>query len=218
MRSYLDACGITRALDVVGERWAIPVVRELIFGPRRYSDLATALPGISTNILGARLNELVSVGVVAKRRLPPPAAVNVYELTSWGAALEPVLIDLGRWASHTTVDVSRQAFSASSLALSLKATFDDNAAAGVFLDVQLLMGEDAFDVHIDDGSLAVSRSDSATILASDVRLQADPKTIAAYIHHRLDPAEVPIGEAVRIEGTPESVKSFVQCFTLPDLR
>jgi len=95
MRSYGDACGITRALDLIGERWAIPVVRELILGPRRYSDLAAALPGVSTNILGSRLKELTAAGVVRKRRLGPPAAVTVYELTAWGTQLEPILIQLG---------------------------------------------------------------------------------------------------------------------------
>src|SRR5690625_7752275 len=90
MRTYGDACGITRALDLIGERWALPVVRELLLGPRRYSDLREALPGISTNILGSRLKELTEAGVVHRRRLGPPAAATVYELTAWGAQLEPI--------------------------------------------------------------------------------------------------------------------------------
>src|SRR5690625_6272693 len=108
MRTYGDACGITRALDLIGERWALPVVRELLLGPRRYSDLREALPGISTNILGSRLKELTEAGVVHRRRLGAPAAATVYELTAWGAQLEPILLQLGRWVAHTPVDLDRK--------------------------------------------------------------------------------------------------------------
>ena len=213
MRSYADACGITRALDVVGERWAVPVVRELIFGPRRYSDLAAALPGVSTNILGSRLKELTTAHVVAKRRLPPPAATTVYELTPWGAALEPALIALGRWAAHTPTDLERQAFSASSFALSLKTTFDPLAAAGVHLDLSLVMGSDVFDAHIDDGDFSIRRAEATH---AQVHLQAGPKELATLVYQRLDPAEELRRGAVQISGSLESVEAFIRCFTLPE--
>ncbi|WP_159622176.1 winged helix-turn-helix transcriptional regulator [Ruania rhizosphaerae] len=215
MRSYLDACGITRALDVVGERWAIPVIRELIFGPRRYSDLDTALPGVSTNILGARLKELVKAGVVVKRRLAPPTPANVYELTPWGAALEPVLIELGRWGSRTAVDLSHQALSASSLALSLKTTFDAHAAAGVELDAQLVMGEDCFGVHIGSGVLTIGRDAPHTGRASGLRLHADPPTMASYVYQGLEAAGTAF-DVIRIEGSRGSAELFTRCFTLPE--
>ena len=224
MRSYADACGITRALDVIGERWAVPVVRELIFGPRRYSDLAAVLPNVSTNILGARLKELTAAGLTSKRRLPPPAAATVYELTPWGAALEPTLISLGRWAAHTPTDLENQSFSASSFALSLKTTFDPRAAVGANLQLRVMMGADIFDARIAESDFTIRRADPTGVdgdLAGRdndelVCVQADPKTLAALVYQRLDPVDdIPNGE-VRIEGSPELWASFVQCFALPE--
>lgn len=213
MRSYADACGITRALDVVGERWAIPVVRELIFGPRRYSDLAAALPGVSTNILGSRLKELTAAHVVVKRRLPSPAATTVYQLTPWGAALEPVLIALGHWAAHTPTDLEQQAFSASSFALSLRTTFDPAAAAAVTLDLHLIMGAEIFQARIDDGDFTIRRAEETD---GKVHLHGGPKELAALVYQRLDPAEELRRGAVQIQGPVESVETFTRCFALPE--
>lgn len=214
-----------RALDVVGERWALPVVRELIFGPRRYSDLATALPGVSTNILGTRLKELTQAGVLDKRRLPPPAPATVYELTTWGAALEPALIALGRWGAHIPVDMEQQFLSAASFALSLKATFDPEAAVGVNLVVQLVMGEDVFDARIEDGNFLIRRAANPTSVHAPstdraappaIHLHADPKSLAALVHMGLDLSEASRNGVVRIDGPPSSVEMFVRCFTLPE--
>ncbi|QVQ50116.1 helix-turn-helix transcriptional regulator [Spiractinospora alimapuensis] len=217
MRSYADACGITRALDLVGERWAIPVVRELMFGPRRYSDLATALPGVSTNILGSRLKELTEAGVVEKRRLPAPAASTVYALTPWGEALEPVLIALGRWAAHTPTDLENHAFSASSFALSLKTTFDPVAAAEVNVRLCLEMGEDVFDAEVGDGAFAIQRSpDPARASASTTRVVAEPKTLADLVYADLDLTEATRNGSLRLDGSARSVDSFTRCFTLPE--
>src|SRR3954452_5144800 len=98
-RSYDDACGIARALDVIGERWALLVVRELVFGPKRFTDLQAGLRRVSPDVLAQRLRDLEAAGVVARRTLPPPAASRVYELTDRGRELEPVLRALGRWGS-----------------------------------------------------------------------------------------------------------------------
>jgi DNA-binding HxlR family transcriptional regulator len=97
-RSYGDACAIARALDVLGERWALLVVRELLLGPQRFSDLRRALPAASSNLLSDRLRELAGRGVIRRRQLPAPAGARVYELTEWGQDLEPVLLALGAWA------------------------------------------------------------------------------------------------------------------------
>lgn len=101
MRAYNDYCPIAHALDLVGDRWALLVVRELHHGPLRYSDLREILPGCSTNVLATRLKDLEAGGVVTRRRLPPPAASTVYELTEVGAGLEPVLAALARWGAQT---------------------------------------------------------------------------------------------------------------------
>src|SRR3954465_10608233 len=98
-RTYGDRCGIARALDAVGERWALLVVRELLLGPKRFTDLRTGLPHVGPDVLAQRLKELEAAGIVARRTLPPPAASKVYELTPRGAELEPVVLALGRWGS-----------------------------------------------------------------------------------------------------------------------
>src|SRR3977135_907512 len=98
-RTYGDQRGVARALDVVGERWALLVVRELLLGPKRFTDLRTGLPHLSADVLSQRLRELERAGVVRRRKLPPPAGSRVYELTEWGRDLEPVVLDLGRWGS-----------------------------------------------------------------------------------------------------------------------
>src|SRR5829696_7888968 len=96
MRAYCDGCATAHALDLIGERWALLVVRELLLGPKRFTDLRAGLPGVSPNVLAQRLRELESAGVVHRRKLPPPAASRVYELTEWGEELEPVIVRLGR--------------------------------------------------------------------------------------------------------------------------
>ncbi|MBV9335437.1 MAG: helix-turn-helix transcriptional regulator, partial [Solirubrobacterales bacterium] len=98
-RTYGDACGIARALDVVGERWALLVVRELLLGPKRFTDLRAGLPHLSPDVLAQRLRELEQGGVVRRAKLPPPAGSRVYELTEWGRELEPVVLGLGLWGS-----------------------------------------------------------------------------------------------------------------------
>lgn len=220
MRSYGDACGITRALDLIGERWAIPVVRELVLGPRRYSDLAAALPGVSTNILGSRLKELTEAQVVRKRRLSPPAAVTVYELTAWGAALEPILIQLGAWAAHTPVDLEEQAFSVSSFALSLRTTFDADAASETELHLQFVIGDEVLAARIERGHFHIKRlldADGASHAApfGPTRVVSDPKTLAAIVYGGLPPADAADRGTIRIEGAADALPAFARCFTLP---
>src|ERR1700759_5497108 len=99
-RTYGDSCGIARARDIVGERWALLVVRELVTGPKRFSDLRAGLPKIAPDVLAQRVRDLEAAGVVTRRRLPPPAASRVYELTEWGRELAPALVALGRWGSR----------------------------------------------------------------------------------------------------------------------
>lgn len=226
MRTYADACGITRALDVIGERWAIPVIRELLFGPRRYSDLAATLPGVSTNILSSRLRELTEAGVVAKRRLPRPAAATVYELTAWGADLEPALLALGRWAAGTAVDPDGQTLSLSSFALSLKTTFDPIAAAEVTTVMRLVMYDDVFDSRISAGTFAIGRSlesgSSApgtraqpTTGQPPVQLHGSPQDLAAVVYGDAGSATTAIPGGVRIDGPPGTLKTFASCFSIP---
>ena len=100
-RSYGDACGMAHAAELVGERWALLVIRELLLGPKRFTDLRAGIPRVSPNVLGQRLRELEAAGIVRRRTLPPPAASRVYELTEWGQDLEPVALRLGAWAARS---------------------------------------------------------------------------------------------------------------------
>ena len=102
-RTYGDSCGIARGLDVVGDRWALLVARELLLGPKRFTDLRDGLPGIGPDVLSARLRDLEQAGVLGRAALPPPAGSRVYELTEWGRELEPVLLALGRWGSRAAI-------------------------------------------------------------------------------------------------------------------
>ena len=125
-RSYGDACGIARALDVVGERWALLVVRELLLGPQRFSDLRLALPNASSNLLADRLRELGGHGVVHRRKLPPPAGSWVYELTEWGRELEPVVLALGNWGVRAPLSPGPATLSATSVLIFLRASAHPN--------------------------------------------------------------------------------------------
>src|ERR671916_1982902 len=135
-RRYDDACGTAHALDLVGERWALLVMRELMLGPKRFGDLRADLPGISANVLTQRLEGLEATGVLVRRKLPPPASVQVYELTPWGYESEPIFCALGRWAARSPRHDPSLPLSAASLMLSFRTMFDP-ARAG---DLSAMIG------------------------------------------------------------------------------
>src|SRR5919202_1684482 len=151
MRTYCDGCAAAHALDLVGERWALLVVRELLLGPKRFTDLRAGLPGVSPNVLAQRLRELERAGVVRRRKLPPPAASKVYELTEWGLELEPVIVRLGRWGARSPLRPLDAALGVDSLVLSFRTMFDPLAADGLTASYELRLGEDVFVAVVDDG-------------------------------------------------------------------
>lgn len=153
-RRYADPCGISRALDLVGERWSLLIVRELMFGPRRFGQVSEGLPGISPNVLAQRLRELEADGVVRRYRLEPPASVTVYELTERGRALEPVLVEFGRWGS-TTPRVAGRELSPAAMLMALRTMFDTAAPRPAVYGLELA-GE-WYGVRIDSGSITISR-------------------------------------------------------------
>ena len=156
-RTYGEACGIPRALDRVGERWALLVARELMLGPKRFTDLKTGLSHASPNVLAQRLRELEQVGVVRKRRLPPPAASQVYELTDWGRELEPVLVALGRWGARAPLDPECMEMSVDSHIVSLATLFDPVLAGDLEASLELRMGEDVFRAVVAGGAIDAGR-------------------------------------------------------------
>jgi DNA-binding HxlR family transcriptional regulator len=189
-RSYQDACGIARALDVVGERWALLIVRELLFGPQRFSDLRQALPGASSNVVADRLRELTARGVVSRRRLAPPAASQVYELTEWGRELEPIIIALGTWGVRAPMPDGPVTLSATSVLIYLRAAarLDPKAPSAAY---RLEMDGRVWTALTVNGRVHIEPGEPAHPVAG---LAADPKTFNALLEEpgRLDGAPVQV--------------------------
>jgi DNA-binding HxlR family transcriptional regulator len=156
LRSYDDPCGIARALDHVGERWALLVIRELLLGPKRFSDLRGGLPNASPNVLSQRLRELEESGAIQRRQLPPPAGSMVYELTAWGRELQPVIEALARWGSRAT-PLPRGDLSADALMIALQTTFDPAAAKGLTGRFDVCLGDDCFNLQVVRQRLSMQR-------------------------------------------------------------
>src|SRR5215210_2162519 len=156
-RRYDDACGTAHALDLVGERWALLVIRELMLGPKRFGDLRADLPGISANVLTQRLEGLEAAGVLFRRKLPPPASVQVYELTPWGYECEPIFQALGRWAARSPQHDPSLPLSAVSLFLSFRTMFDPARAAGLDARIGFRFGAETFLVRITEARIEVAR-------------------------------------------------------------
>src|SRR4051812_7653274 len=152
-RRYEDACAAAHALDLVGERWALLVMRELIFGPKRFSDLRASLPGISANVLTQRLEGLEESGLVVRRKLPPPAAARVYELTEWGYESEPIFRTLGRWAARSPSHDPTLPFGSASLLLSLRTMLDPARAEGLAARIGFHIGAETFLATLADGRI-----------------------------------------------------------------
>ena len=187
-RSYDQFCGVARALDLVGERWALLVVRDLVLGPKRFTDLRRGLPGIGTNVLAARLKELERGGVVTRRMLPPPAASTVYELTEYGRALEGPLLALGRWGVLSMGPRQpEQTLRSEWLGVALKAFFRPEAAADLRADIELRFDDGTFLARVDHGSLAVEH---VSPNGADLVLETEVETLIAY----LAGADVPVPE------------------------
>jgi DNA-binding HxlR family transcriptional regulator len=156
-RRYDDACGTAHALDLIGERWALLVMRELMLGPKRFSDIRADLPGISANTLTQRLEGLEANGLVVRRRLPPPASAQVYELTIWGYEAEPIVQTLGRWATRSPGHDPTMPLSATSLMLSFRTMGDRTRMKGLKARIGFRLGAETFLVTIADGRLRAER-------------------------------------------------------------
>jgi DNA-binding HxlR family transcriptional regulator len=213
LRSYGDGCGIAHALDLVGERWALLVVRELLLGPKRFTDLRAGLPNASPNVLSQRLRELEEATIVRRRRLPPPAGSQVYELTEWGRELEPLVISLGAWALRSPTFPYGAPVGADSVALALRTFFDPAAAEGLSARYELRLGQDVFRVRVADGRLELARGAGDD---PDAIVEADAGTLSAVIWQGRELAEAPRAGEVRIEGDRGAVTRFVTLFPQPE--
>lgn len=209
-RTYRQYCGVARALDLVGERWALLVVRELVLGPKRFTDLKEGLPGIGTNILAARLRELEDEGVVRRRRLAPPAASTVYELTEYGRELRPALLALGRWGARTLGQRQEsQTLRSGWLAVALIAFFRPEAATDLEQSVELRLTDGTYRARIARGTVEVEPAEEA---GADLVLATDEETLIAFLAGGPVPAA-----ALRPEGDRELLRRLPEIFAFsPD--
>ena len=207
-RSYADPCGVARALDAVGERWALLVVRELSLGPRRFGQLRTGLPAISPNVLSQRLHELEEAGVVSRYLLPAPSNTTVYELTEQGRALDPVLQALGRWGAGRPAVTSRE-MSPVSFLRSLRVLVAPDAPDTVF---GLVLDADPFVVRIRGGVVEVERGtapDGVTVLAGTV------SSVRAVLLGGADPWDLSLAGSLEPVGDRRTVRRLLTLFRPP---
>ena len=213
-RRYDDPCGIARALDAVGERWALLVVRELIFGPKRFSQLRDGLHGVSPNVLSQRLRDLEDGGIVRRDALDPPAGVAVYRLTARGLALEPILLELGRWGSQQPLPAAGE-LSASAVLLALKTVFDPSA--GVDVDAVFALGIDGdwFRLTIAGRSIDIvhGRTEHPAVC-----LETDAATLRSVAFGREPIAAAERDGRLTVGGDRELAERFTRMFPVPDGR
>ena len=205
-RRYDDACGLAHALELLGERWAMLVLRELAYGPRRFSELKADLQGISANVLTQRLSELEARGLVRRVKLPPPASVQVYQATDWGLEAVPVIASLGKWAARSPCHNPNQPMSHVSLIMSLQTLLSPVLAEGLNARIGFRLGEADYVTTLHDGRLEVQRGD---VDDCDVLFVGTSSEVAAVIH-----GGAPF-EMIRVEGEMALAKRFVALFPLP---
>lgn len=211
-RWYDDACGTALALELVGERWALMVVRELMFGPRRFSEIRNALPGLSANVLTQRLEGLEESGILVKRKLPPPASVQVYELTPWGYEAEATLQVLGRWAVRSPEHDPTLPLSAASMMMSLRTMHSAELAGDLDVAIGFRMGEgDEFVARYNRAGIEIARGDASS---ADVIFTGPPPAIAGAIYGGAL-AELELEGILRVDGDHRLAEAFVGRFPLP---
>jgi DNA-binding HxlR family transcriptional regulator len=211
-RTYGDPCGIARALDLLGDRWAVLVVRELVLGPKRFTDLRSGLPGLSPDVLTERLRELEEAGVVRRRTLPPPAGSRVYELSEWGRELEPVVIALGRWGSRAPFPTGAAKLGIDAFVLALKTLFDPSAAGGLKARYELRLGDERFHARVNGRRLEITRTG---VDHPDAVIEGNPGSLSAVLWHRRRLGEALRAGDVKTEGSRAAVERFLQLFPAP---
>jgi len=200
-KHYEQYCPMAHALDLVGERWALLVVRELMHGPKRYTDLADGLPGIGTNILASRLRDLESCGIVAKRTLPPPAASRVYELTDYGRDLRPAMRELALWGARSLGPPTAE-----------DELFDGWLANAVDIVLAPIAPPGRFEFRVGEevASLVDGEAQAGPVENPDVVVEGDPEGIYhMFVDRRLDLVKIQGDRSLLdqlIEAAPASIE------------
>jgi DNA-binding HxlR family transcriptional regulator len=211
-RLYDDACGTALALEFVGERWSLLVMRELVFGPRRFGEIKANLPGVSANVLTQRLESLEAADIVRKRRLPSPANVQVYELTRWGLEAQGVMRELGRWATRSRRHDPMLFFSPASAMMSLQTLVDADLASGEAMTVQFRFPADAFVVRVSKGQIEVTRGETDTV---DATFTGDTMAMRMTIYGKAPLSRDGAGGTLAVAGDLAAAQRFVDLFALP---
>jgi DNA-binding HxlR family transcriptional regulator len=209
-RAYLDGCATAHALDIIGDRWAMPIMRELILGPKRFTDLRAGLPGISANVLTQRLEELEATAILIRRRLPPPAASQIYELTDWGRESEILFQVLGRWACRSPLMQPGMPMSASSVVLSMRTMINRAALGDLRATIGFRFGDEMFRADIADGDFHLDRG---PIDDADVLFDGDQNALTAIVYGG-QPFEA-VAPAMTVTGDRSLADRFVHLFPLP---
>jgi DNA-binding HxlR family transcriptional regulator len=210
-REYSDPCGIARALDRVGERWALLIVRELMFGPKRFGQLRAGLGSISPNVLSQRLAEMEADGLIDHIELGPPVGATVYALTDQGRDLEPVLTALARWGSGQPLPASGE-LSTDALLFALKTTFDPAALKLAAVAVEVRLGSDRVQIRLSPDGIAIERGFDTS---GDVTIETDPATLRAVAFAGRPIREVIAAGSLRVTGPERLARAALACFRRP---
>lgn len=213
-RSYNQLCGLAYALDVIGERWTLLIIRELFPGPRRFTDLMDGLPGISTNLLTGRLKRLEEQGIIRRRVLPPPAGSTVYELTPLGRGLEGTLVELGKWGSQfvPSSPTDDAVLHLGSYALTLKTFFDAERAQDIDETYEVHVGGEVLQVHVHTGEIDVRQGRARE---PNLVLHTDIATYLGLLQGHIEPQEALAQDLICIEGQLETLQRFLDLCRIP---
>ena len=210
-RWYDDACGTALALELVGERWALLVVRELMFGPRRFGEIKANLVGISANVLTQRLAGLEQAGILMRRKLPPPASVQVYELTPWGLESEPIFQEMGRWATRSPAHDPMLPLSPASAMMSLR-TMIAPRRPPLTAVIAFRFASDSFVARLSANDLAIERGETD---GADLAFACDPTTLVRIVYGKWPIADAEAAGAVSFSGDHRLAERFIALFALP---
>lgn len=212
-RWYDDACGTALGLELLGERWTLLILREMMFGGRRFSELRAGLPGISANVLTQRLERMEAVGILTRRRLPPPASVQLYELTPWGLEAEGIVQEMGRWATRSPLHDPRLPLSSASLMMSFRTMLSRERAGDARMAIGFCFGEEGFVGRIGDGAFTATREEPDEGCVAS--FATDPMTLAGVVYGGMPLAEAQAGGALTLSGSRAAAERFVRLFPLP---
>lgn len=211
-RWYDDACGTALAMELVGERWSLLIVRELMFGPRRFGELRAGLPGISANVLTQRLEGLEAADILKRRKLPPPANVQVYELTEWGYQAETPIQELGRWAVRSPDHDPTLPLSAASIMMSFRTMIVRSRAGEWPMRIGFRFGGESFVARVDADGIAIRRGESDEV---DAVATTDPMTLGAIVYDGMPLADAEAAGAFALTGDRGAFAHFCTLFELP---